>query len=181
MLAIETDAPVEIDNPLASVAFGARLKDARQRSGLSQVELAERLNYSKQMISAVEIGRAEPPRRYILQMAEILNVSPAWLAFGLDDGTFVKRPPRSKVITIDDLRNLGGNSGFGTGRTIERLTGSDKSIWIQVPDDAMAPILTTGDLIFRRPGSQANARRNYRLMALVERIALHWSLFSNEP
>ncbi|MEU5160543.1 helix-turn-helix transcriptional regulator [Streptomyces sp. NPDC020875] len=45
-------------------AFGARLRGAREKRGLTQDELAERMGYTGRHVSAVETGRKPPTRRF---------------------------------------------------------------------------------------------------------------------
>lgn len=103
------------------------------------------------IVSAVEAGRAEPPRRYVYAIAEVLGVTAAWIAFGLEGERYGKRPPRAAVVTNDDLLNVSGNAPLSSSKSLERLTGSDRSKWFAVPDDAMAPLVRRGDLVLADP------------------------------
>lgn len=72
--------------------FSARaLKTARERSGLTQVEIAARLSIHQNQYSRYEVGKAEPSGYLIKRMAGILNVSADYL-LGL--------PP---ALTLNDL------------------------------------------------------------------------------
>lgn len=51
------------------------LKKARITKGISQKDLAKKLNLSDRAISAYETGRAIPPSSTLAKMAEILDVS----------------------------------------------------------------------------------------------------------
>lgn len=41
--------------------LGLRIREARQRSGLSQLQLAEAMGISDKTVSAYEVGRVDPP------------------------------------------------------------------------------------------------------------------------
>lgn len=67
---------------LAIAGLGGRIALARERKGLTQRELSERLGKSRGTIVQYEQGRIEPPLRQVEALAEILEVSPEMLAFG---------------------------------------------------------------------------------------------------
>lgn len=56
-------------------SFGARLRQLRRTRGLSQTDLAARLNVSVPAISAWEKGRARPRHSRIAALGRILGVS----------------------------------------------------------------------------------------------------------
>lgn len=56
-------------------AFANKLKQLRERSGLSQLELANILEVSKSTISMYEQGKREPNFEILLKIANIFHVS----------------------------------------------------------------------------------------------------------
>lgn len=62
--------------------YGERIKMARQHAGLTQPELAERLNgkLSQQGISYLENSDANGSE-FTVQIADACNVNPRWLAY----------------------------------------------------------------------------------------------------
>lgn len=64
--------------------FADRLKEEREKKGLSQVELADRLGISKQTIYKYERGIALPSVDTLLDIANILDCSMDYL-FGRTD------------------------------------------------------------------------------------------------
>lgn len=61
-------------DPIA-VAWGARVKQLRERAGLKQAQLAERVGCRQGTISDLETGRAKPSLALAFQVARTLNVS----------------------------------------------------------------------------------------------------------
>lgn len=57
------------------MSFANRLKDARRVCGLSQEELAERLDVSRQAVGKWEQGQAYPEVEKLLALCAVLNVS----------------------------------------------------------------------------------------------------------
>lgn len=55
--------------------FAARLSDARKKAGLTQDQLAERLEVSRQTISKWEGGQAQPEAGRIAVLADVLGVT----------------------------------------------------------------------------------------------------------
>ncbi len=66
--------------------LGERISVARDRSGLSESELAARLAVQRQTIDAWEGDGAEPRANKLSMLAGILGVTPAWLLTGAGDG-----------------------------------------------------------------------------------------------
>lgn len=63
-------------------AFGKRLCKARKRAGLSQYELAEKLQITQPAVSWWENGRHAPTLEFMIPLAEALGVTVGWLAAG---------------------------------------------------------------------------------------------------
>jgi transcriptional regulator with XRE-family HTH domain len=70
---------VKVDYIEARQRFGARLRFLRQEKGLTQEQLAERINRSTEHISFLERGERSPSFEVILNIAETLGVSVAVL------------------------------------------------------------------------------------------------------
>lgn len=69
-----------------------RLKSARLDAGLTQDELGEKLNWGagQRRSSHYERGRSVPSFTEVVKIANLLNVTPAWLAFGDQSGNDTK-------------------------------------------------------------------------------------------
>jgi transcriptional regulator with XRE-family HTH domain len=55
--------------------FARRLREARKKAHISQLELGEKVGVSDKSISAYEQGRAEPPFQKLKKIAELTNQS----------------------------------------------------------------------------------------------------------
>ena len=64
--------------------LGARIKELRKEFGLSQVELAMRMEVTKQTISNWENGNIQPSIDMLVGLANVFNVTTDYL-LGLDD------------------------------------------------------------------------------------------------
>lgn len=62
--------------------IGRRIKEARLEKKIKQEELADKLNVSVAFMSRVERGTSQINLKRLTQIAEILNVSPAYLLTG---------------------------------------------------------------------------------------------------
>lgn len=62
-----------------TLPLGKRIKELRRKKGVTQAELARRLNYSRQLISLWEIDESMPDAATVKQLAEIFNVSADYL------------------------------------------------------------------------------------------------------
>lgn len=55
------------------ISFGKYIKERRTRKGLSQVDMAKRLNISQQAYGRYELGAREPSLQTALDIAELLD------------------------------------------------------------------------------------------------------------
>ncbi len=60
-------------------AFGLKLRDARKRAGLTQVDLADRVGLSRTSITNIEKGRQGISLHMLLQLASAVGVQPVGL------------------------------------------------------------------------------------------------------
>ena len=91
--------------------LGARIKELRKAFGLSQVDLASRLEVTKQTISNWENENIQPSIDMLVDLANVFNVTTDYL-LGLDDvpRLSIEGLPLSFAAhlaqIIDDFRNL---------------------------------------------------------------------------
>lgn len=69
-----------------AATFGDRMTAARERLGLSQAQLAQRLGVKAQTIASWEQDRAEPRANRLQMLAGMLNVPMVWLMTGAGEG-----------------------------------------------------------------------------------------------
>lgn len=62
--------------------IGRRIKKARTDKNITQLELAEKLEFSVAYLSRVERGSSQINLKRLIQIAEILDVSPSYLLTG---------------------------------------------------------------------------------------------------
>lgn len=65
-----------------AVAFGERVKQAREAAGLTQSQLAKRLGRTRSSISNIEAGRQTPSVEMAARCARLLRCDPGWLLAG---------------------------------------------------------------------------------------------------
>ena len=91
--------------------LGARIKELRKEFGLSQVELATRMEVTKQTISNWENENIQPSIDMLVDLANVFNVTTDYL-LGLDDvpRLSIEGLPLSFAAhlaqIIEDFRNL---------------------------------------------------------------------------
>lgn len=64
--------------------LATRFRWARNRKGLTQMQLAELAGVTRDVIARIETGQTQQPRN-IKELATMLDVAPAWLMFGNAD------------------------------------------------------------------------------------------------
>jgi HTH-type transcriptional regulator, cell division transcriptional repressor len=73
-------------NDSSDDTLGGRLSAARDASGLSLADVANRIGVKREHLLAWEADRAEPRPSNLIDLAGILGVSPMWLMTGLGSG-----------------------------------------------------------------------------------------------
>ena len=68
--------------------FGARLKFKREELGLTQDQIAAKINRNCVAFQSYESGRSEPNIHIMVKLADILGVSLDWLTGRVDDEDF---------------------------------------------------------------------------------------------
>jgi len=76
-------------------AFGLRIKQLRDESGLSEKDLADAARLFRTYMSRIETGLANPNLTVICALSEALNISPSELLMPPED----RVPPRTKSKT----------------------------------------------------------------------------------
>lgn len=72
--------------------FNNKLYNLRKQKGLSQEELASRLNVSRQTVSKWEVGESTPDMEKLAAISELFEVS-------LDELVLDKKPKQQEVVT----------------------------------------------------------------------------------
>ncbi len=72
----------DTDNLFFSVAFGARVKEAREKAKLSQSELAKRLGLTRSSVANIEAGRQHPTVERAAMIVRVVRCDPGWLLAG---------------------------------------------------------------------------------------------------
>ena len=62
---------------------GKRIQQLRKERGLTQEQLAEKLNVSQNTIAKIESGLRRPSIDFLLEISEFFNVSTNYLVFGV--------------------------------------------------------------------------------------------------
>ena len=73
------------------MSIGERIAQLRKEAGLSQLQLAELMEVSRQAVSKWETGQMIPDTQKLIHLAEVLDTDVEYLATGRK--TFGRRPP----------------------------------------------------------------------------------------
>jgi transcriptional regulator with XRE-family HTH domain len=91
-LAFGIDQPCESVQGLLSAGLPERLLQARDSRGFSRKELGRRSNTSDGFVRMTEAGATVPNIAKVEQLAQALDVSACWLAYGVGDWELLPRP-----------------------------------------------------------------------------------------
>ena len=87
-----------------------KLRELRKEKGLTQKELAEKLNLTAHNIGDWERGKCEPSINMVIQLANVLDISIEELC-GLDENNFYSQPTnhlsKDEQTVLDCFRELG--------------------------------------------------------------------------
>jgi transcriptional regulator with XRE-family HTH domain len=79
--------------------FNNRLYQLRKQKGLSQEELANRLNVSRQTVSKWEVGDSTPDMEKLIAMSDLFDVSLDKLVMGKEEEKD-QEAPKSEFVTV---------------------------------------------------------------------------------
>ena len=82
------------------------LQILRKQNGLSQEELANRLNVSRQTVSKWEVGDSTPDMEKLVAMSDLFDVSLDKLVMGKEDEPQVPVTAKSEFVSIIDDKVL---------------------------------------------------------------------------
>lgn len=109
-----------------NIAIGNRIRISREKSGLTQEELAERLDLSTQFISTIERGVAGASLETVINLCDVLNVSCEWLLRGRTVTPNVDNIA-AKLVTLSPAQLSAVDRLIDDLMTLVRIT-SDKQI-----------------------------------------------------
>lgn len=142
------------------LTLGKRLREARLRAGLSQVDIAKRIGKSKQLASAWEAGRAEMTATTLGDFARITSTDANWLLLGTQNGkTSIDVPSLPQGCSLpflshdEAIKVARGKLELGAApnRIYCSFQAGPQAFALLVSDDAMAPSLTCDDVIVVDP------------------------------
>lgn len=145
------------------MTLAKRFAAAREASGLTQRQLAERVGLEQQTINAIENGTTLQPRK-LTALAEALQVSPTWLQFGV---TTAAEPSTAYIIgdskyAFIPTYRAGGNMDTAIHSEHAEVSGShafrrdwleqkqlvaSACVVIEANGDAMQPTIFHGDIL----------------------------------
>lgn len=117
------------------MSIGERIRDARKTRGMTQAELAEKVNLKRNTIGNYEIENIEPSDRSIIDICRVLNVNETWLRTGEGD-MFLDLPPDKELDEIfAQIRISDDETIKAIIRAYWRLSDSDKAVIRKVISD----------------------------------------------
>jgi HTH-type transcriptional regulator, cell division transcriptional repressor len=100
--------------------LGGRLSTARDASGLSLADVANRIGVKRESLLAWEADRSEPEPSSLIDIAGILGVSPMWLMTGVGSGPVDEAGDLPLEALKLDLQRLTA-AHLECGRLIEKI------------------------------------------------------------
>jgi DNA-binding XRE family transcriptional regulator len=130
--------------------LGARIKQARKTLGLTQQEFAQRLEVTQPTVHRWEKGFYEPDEEVLRRLADMTQLSPAYLRYG-ENGALGDWPSSvplvgyisagAEIQMMDDRSSV---ASMVEGPPRDRLTIAA----LQVRGDALYPVYQDGDMVF---------------------------------
>lgn len=142
------------------IVLGKRLREARLRVGLSQVDVAKRIGKSKQLASAWEAGRAEMTATTLGDFARITSTDANWLLFGTQGAkSSIDVPSLPQGCSLpflseaEAIKHARGKLQLGSapGRIYSSFPAGPRAFALRVTDAGMAPRASPGDIVVVDP------------------------------
>lgn len=86
--------------------FNNRLYQLRKQKGLSQEELANRLNVSRQTVSKWEVGDSTPDMEKLIAISDLFDISLDKLVMGKEDEVKSPTTTKSELVTVINEKML---------------------------------------------------------------------------
>lgn len=102
--------------------FNNRLYQLRKQKGLSQEELANRLNVSRQTVSKWEVGDSTPDMEKLIAMSDLFDVSLDKLVMGKEDEEKPTSTTKSEFVTVLNEKVL-TNKNKKSAKSILKVVG----------------------------------------------------------
>lgn len=127
-----------------TVTAGVVIREARQRAGLSQAELARRAKVSQPVISAYESGRREPGLATLAKLVEATGhrlcvdlVAEPGLRRGLPDTPMGRRLRRHRQAIVEEAERRGATNlrVFGSVARGQETRSSDVDLLVDLAED----------------------------------------------
>jgi transcriptional regulator with XRE-family HTH domain len=103
-------------------ALVERIKEARQRAGLTQRQVVEDTDYSSAYLSRIEAAARMPSMRFLRAIAPALGVSVRWLETGRDE-IEIAIPEDEARILLEELQIVYAATFEGTIAALEEALG----------------------------------------------------------
>lgn len=181
-----------------------RLKIAREKMGLSQAQLGEKIGLSQQSVAKIENGETRQPRK-IKEIANALNVSQKWLQLGIEEDGFLSNfvveevetstldPDIFASIQVLDIELSAGNGceaeiiesaidTFPLRRVDLRKAGvsAANARIVKIWGNSLLPVLNNGDHV-AIDVTQSKPIRDGDLYALRDGVLLRVKVLINQP
>ena len=118
---------------------GERIKEIRERNGLTQSSLAKKLNISRSAVNAWEMGISIPSAQYLVELSRLFRVSTDYLlelnTAEMVDISFLSEEEKRLVYSFLNYFKKYGN----TVRNINRQVEEDYDIIKRAADDHAEP------------------------------------------
>lgn len=117
--------------------FGEKLSFLRKQRGMTQIELAEKLDVSRQAVSRWEQGTSKPSTENLVSTVLLAKESGVWKVFAFSAA--------SEDIIQDAYGNDRSAENFDVNRMIEIVSEHQNSIWKNVSGDVIEDNRATRD------------------------------------
>ena len=131
------------------MTINERIKYLRERRGISQSELAERIGYhDKSTISKIEKGQRDVNQSMIQSLADVFGVTPTFLIFGEEAERTIRIPVYGRVaagIPSEAIENIEDYEEIDAA-----LAANGEYIALTIHGHSMEPRFTEGDVVIVR-------------------------------
>jgi transcriptional regulator with XRE-family HTH domain len=156
-----------------------RLVEARLDQGWSIAEAARRMHFSRSRYSNWELDIRQPRYEELETAANVLGVSPAWLAGWSDQHSESDYRPinRTTALLGDEnthIANATDIEALRQGYLEERNLEARQLIHIRIDDDAMADVVKRGDLVLVDLSRRRSEIRDLFAILVNGRVWVRW-------
>ena len=150
---------------------GEKIKEAREKTGLTQKALAKKLGVAEKFINEVETGRRVAQESFIDRAAKVLNVNLNDISMVVTDEALMEERREAKLHAKEDKK---------TAKVIARTLGETSEVWTEAFSSVLKTVNIYDYSLKNTFGSKELPNRSNKVEGFAADKVLHLKIADND-